>query len=199
MSSPEDDRRVERLTREIQSLAEEFAARLGPPLTDALQRSLDAFVVERAEWFNRLDDAAVTALRGAVRDGIERAVAEVQARVRDPDLWVNPTIQHSNDPTTSLDSLNHRVWIAILNGADALDPVLTEFGLDPNDVPDFGGGHFGIQPQRARDVDPRGQLGRLWRRYLELYGRRRALLQRIPAERKAGERDTARRRWFGDR
>lgn len=190
------DARIEGLTREIEGVVERFVSELGAPLGEALRRSVDRLVVERAEWFNRLADDAVAALRASVDDAIDRAVAEVQSRLRNLDVWLNPTIEHARDPSDELDSLNHRVWIAILNGADLLDPVLTEFGLEPADVPDFGGGHFGLQPQRLRDLDPRGHLDRLWRRYLDLYGRRQDALRRLPEERRANERDRARRRWF---
>jgi hypothetical protein len=85
--------------------------------------------------------------------------------------------------------------VAILNGADALDPVLNEFGLPPSVVPDPGGGHYGLQPQRLGDLDPSGTLGRLWRRYVGLYEQYREALQRMPEEKAARERDEAIRRW----
>lgn len=197
MGASELDARVESLTREIADVADRFGSEIGPPLREALGRSVDRLVLERAEWFNGLSDEAVTALRASVDDAVGRAAVDVGERLRNLDLWLNPTIEHARGPTDELDSLNHRVWIAILKGADVLDPVLTEFGLAPADVPDFGGGHFGLQPQRLRDLDPRGHLERLWRRYLDLYERRLEVLRRIPEERKAQDRDRAKRRWFG--
>jgi hypothetical protein len=79
-----------------------------------------------------------------------------------------------------LDDPGNRIWIALLAAAKALDPVLAEFGLSPSSVPDLGGGHYGIQPRTAEQLDPSGELVRLWRRYRLAYQRYLAL---APSER----------------
>jgi hypothetical protein len=113
---------------------------------------MERLVGTRAEWFNQLKPDSVAALRQAIRRGMERGAEGVRRRLQEPDLWLHPTIEHARGPTEQLDDPNHRAWVAILNGADALDPVLTEFGLPPSVVPDPGGGHYGLQPQRLGDL-----------------------------------------------
>jgi hypothetical protein len=156
---------------------------------------MERLVGSRAEWFNGLNPESAAALRQAIRQGIERGAAKVRRRLQNPDMWLHPTIELARGPTDHLDEPNHRAWVAILNGADALDPVLNEFGLPPSVVPDPGGGHFGLQPQRLEDLDPSGTLGRLWRRYVGLYHQYREALRRLPEEKAARERDEALRRW----
>jgi hypothetical protein len=186
---------VEALSREIEVLGRGFADRVPPLLTRALDRAMEHLVSSRAEWFNDLKPDAVSALRRSVKAAIDRGAQEVRRRLQEPDLWLHPTIEHARGPDERLDDHNHRAWVAILNGADALDPVLNEFGLPPGVVPDPGGGHYGLQPQRLGELDPSGTLGRLWRRYVGLYEQYREALRRIPEERRARDRDEALRRW----
>lgn len=84
---------------------------------------------------------------------------------------------------SDLDHPDNRVWILLLNAADALDPVLLEFRLEPAEVPDPGGAHYGLQPPRAEELDPTGTLARLWARYEEAFHRlARAEGRREPEE-----------------
>src|SRR5918999_5317821 len=186
--------RVETLRHEIEALGRRFADEVPDRLARALDRSMERLVGTRAEWFNQLKPDSVAALRQAIRRGIERGAGGVRRRLQEPDLWVHPTIEHARGPTEQLDDPNHRAWVAILNGADALDPVLTEFGLPPSVVPAPGGGHYGLQPQRLGDLDSSGTLGRLWRRYVGLHQQYQEALRRLPEEKAARERDEALRR-----
>jgi hypothetical protein len=74
-----------------------------------------------------------------------------------------------------LDDPSNRIWVAVSSAARALDPVLAEFGLQPSSAPDLGGGHYGIQPKTAAQLDPTGGLVRLWKRYVLAYRRYAAL------------------------
>lgn len=195
MARADADARVGELRREMEDLARRFADAAVPALQDALRRSLERLVVARAEWFNELDETSASALRRSAEAAIDRGAERVAERLRDPDLWLNPTVSLPHPPAPNLDQPNHRAWIALLNAADYVDPVLLEYGLAPSDVPDRGGAHYGLQPQRLRDLDPRGALDRLWRRYLGVYERYRELLRRIPEDRQRQERDEALRRW----
>lgn len=195
MARADADARVAELRREMEDLARRFADAAVPALRDALRRSLELLVVARAEWFNELDEASASALRRSAEAAIDRGAERVAERLRDPDLWLNPTVSLPHPPAPNLDQPNHRAWIALLNAADYVDPVLLEYGLAPSDVPDRGGAHYGLQPQRLRDLDPRGTLDRLWRRYLAVSERYRELLRRIPEDRQRQEREEALRRW----
>jgi len=190
--------RIDELAEEISGLARRFAEEAAPRLARALERAVEELVVDRAESINRLDSTSLTALRRAVEDQIQAGSTEIVARLENPDLWLRPTIEVGRDPAPELDHPNHRAWIALLNGADGLDPVLTEFGLTPSFVADPGGGHFGLQPS-LQELDSRGGLSRLWRRYVGLYQRYRELLQRVPEEERSRERERALRRWRGAR
>jgi len=156
---------------------------------------MERLIAARAEWFNDLQPEAVTALRRSVQAAIRRGSEDVRRRLLNPDLWLHPTIELARGPVDNLDHPNHRAWVAILSGAHALDPVLNEFGLPPNAVPDPGGGHFGLQPQRLSELDPGGSLVRLWRRFLGVHAQYREVLRRIPVEERAKDRDEALRRW----
>jgi hypothetical protein len=197
VSQPDLRRRVADLEREIEALAERFADAAAPAIGPALARSVERLVVAQADRFNALKADAVGALRGRVGQTIERAAADLRIRLRDRDLWLNPTVALDRGPDPDLDQPNHRVWIAILHAAAPLDPVLTEFGLSPSDVPSFGGARFGLQPARLADLDRGGVLFRLWHRYVELFRQYREALRRIPEDRERRGRDEALRRWRG--
>ncbi|HEX2032192.1 MAG TPA: hypothetical protein VHL78_12470, partial [Actinomycetota bacterium] len=187
--------RVAQLRREIEDLALRFSDAAAPALSDALRRSLERLVVARAEWFNGLDEASASALRRSAEAAIDRGAQRVAGRLRDLDLWLNPTVSLPHPPAPNLDQPNHRAWIALLNAADYVDPVLLEYGLAPSELPDRGGAHYGLQPQRLRELDPRGTLDRLWRRYVGVYERYREALRRIPEDQQRDERERALRRW----
>jgi hypothetical protein len=195
MGEPSLDARIASAREAILSLAEEFAETARLAVETTLTRAMERLVVRRAEWFNRLDDRTATALRDAVQRTIQRSAARVGERLKDPDVWLSPSVVVDGGPQAKLDEPANRVWIALLNAADPLDPVLTEFGLQPSDVPDRGGGHFGLQPKTLEELDPKGVLAGLWGRYRRLYeAYRRAI--RAPEElRERLDRDEARRRW----
>lgn len=192
MGEPNLDARVASAREAILSLAEEFADAGRRIVEAALTRATEHLVVRYADWFNRLDDRTAKALREAVQRTIERSAVRVGERLRDPDVWLAPSVVVGGQPEARLDEPANRVWIALLNAADPLDPVLTEFGLEPSDVPDRGGGHFGLQPKTAGELDPRGTLAGLWARYRKLHDAYRRALKEL-GERQGG--DEARRRW----
>jgi hypothetical protein len=176
-------------------VSERFAETARRELEAALDRGMERLVGRRAEWFNRLDNRTAQALREAVRQTILRGAARVERRLKDPDLWLSPSVVVDGEPQPRLDDPANRVWIALLNAADPLDPILTEFGLQPADVPDQGGGHFGLQPQTAGEVDPRGRLANLWARYRKLYFAYRKTLRMPDQRREREDREQALRRW----
>ena len=189
------DARIASTRDAILSLAEDFAAAARPAVEESLTRATEQLVVRYADWFNRLDDRTARALREASQATIQRSAARVGERLKNPDVWLSPSVVVDERPQSQLDDPANRVWIALLNAANPLDPVLTEFGLQPSDVPDRGGGHFGLQPPTAAALDPSGTLTVLWARYRKLFeAYRRAL--RAPEELKERQdEDQARRRW----
>lgn len=179
----------------IEVLAGEFADAAGKAVESSLNRAVQRLVVQQAAWFNRLDERTAGALRKAVSETIRRSAGDLARRLGEADLWLSPSVVVKIDPQPELHDPANRVWIALLNAADPLDPVFLEFGLKPSDVPDRGGGHYGLQPQSVGELDPAGRLAGLWARYRRLYeGYLRAL--RVPEEKKQ-QRDEheARRRW----
>lgn len=195
VGEPNLDARIVSAREAILSLAEEFAETARRTVETALTQAMERLVVRRAEWFNRLDDRTAAALRDAVQRTIQRSAERVGERLREPDLWLSPSVLVDGEPQPELDHPANRVWIALLNAADPLDPVLTEFGLQPSDVPDRGGGHFGLQPNTAGELDPRGTLAGIWGKYRRLY---EAYLRALRAPEELRERrdeDEARRRW----
>jgi hypothetical protein len=195
MADPDPDARIASAREAILSLSQEFAEVARRSVESALDRAMEQLVLRYADWFNRLDDRAAVALRETVQRTIQRSAARVGERLKEPDVWLSPSVVVDGAPEPQLDEPANRVWIALLNAADPLDPVLTEFGLQPSDVPDRGGGHFGLQPKSVAELDPKGALAGLWGRYRKLYeAYRRAL--RAPEElRERLDRDEARRRW----
>jgi hypothetical protein len=195
VEEPNLDARITSAREEIISLAGQFADTARHTVETALTRAMERLVVRFADWFNRLDDRTATALREAVQRTIERSAVRAGERLKDPDLWLSPSVMVHGEPQPRLDEPANRVWIALRNAAVPLDPVLTEFGLQPSDVPDQGGGHFGLQPNTLAELDPKGQLAGLWAKYRRLYeSYRRAL--RAPEElRERLDEDEARRRW----
>lgn len=177
------------LRREIAGLAAGFAESAREALERALERNLEELVARRSDWFETLDPDTATALRRAAGDAIARAGALLAERLRDPDLWLSPTVVLDERPGGAIDHPNHRVWIAILGAARPLDPVLGEFGVPAGGPPDPGGGHFGLQPRSAGELDPKHRLAGVWGRYLRLYDRYLRATATDP--------DEARRRWRG--
>ena len=73
--------------------------------------------------------------------------------------------------------------------------MLNEFGLPPSAYPDWGGGHYGLQPQTVEQLDPSGTLTRLWDRYRGLRQRYRDIEERVGAATAQEAADEALKRW----
>jgi hypothetical protein len=215
--------RLEASRREIQAIADRFATAAASAIREALAHSIERFVGDHATWFDGLDDATASAFRSSVESAIHRSADQIASRLRDIDLWLAPGIVMEEDeewdesslweaflgevrrrrskrpvrPDERLDDPGNRVWIALLNAADVLDPVLQEFGFgfDEEIGPDPGGGHFGLQPRTAEELDPDGRLRNIWREYLGAFGRYEPAEKEARQERQGEERTTARRRW----
>lgn len=195
VEEPEMFARIASARDAILSLAAEFAEAARRELETALNRAMERLVVRYADWFNRLDDRTAGALREAVGRTVQRGATRVGERLRDPDLWLSPSVIVEGQPQPELDHPANRVWIALLTAADPLDPVLTEFGLQPSDVPDQGGGHFGLQPRTVGEVDPKGTLAGLWARYRRLYEAYQRAVRAPEEQKERQDKDQARRRW----
>ena len=195
MGDPSPEARIASAREAILSLSQEFAEVARHSVESALDRAVERLVLRYADWFNRLDDRAAVALRETVQRTIQRSAARVGERLKDPDVWLEPSVVVDGGPQPRLDEPANRAWIALLNAADPLDPVLTEFGLQPSDVPDQGGGHFGLQPKSLGELDPKGALAGLWGRYRKLYEAYRRALRAPDELRERLDRDEARRRW----
>ena len=187
--------RADSLQEQIQDLGTRFAEAAGPALARWLEAAVERLVVDQADRINELNPEAIATLRRAVAEASGRAGEDATRSLRAPDLWIQPTVALDRGPEPELAQPNHRVWIALLRAVRTLDPALTEFGLVPSDVPAFGGARFGLEPRRLSDLDTGSTLGRLWDRYLDLYGRFREVLRQIPQEERRREQEEALRRW----
>ena len=98
-------------------------------------------------------------------------------------------------PATSVDNPFNRVWVRLSNGADRLDGILDEFALEPNVIADWGGGHYGLQPQTIEELDPSGRLVELWEHYRKAFERYRRLARRAGTQAHDAAREEAIRRW----
>jgi hypothetical protein len=188
-------RRADVLEDQIREVGGRFAEAAGPALAEWLDAAVERLVVTQADRINELNPEAMGALRRAVREASGRAGEEASRALREPDLWIQPTVALDRGPEQELGQPNHRAWIALLRAVRTLDPALIEFGLTPSQVPAFGGARFGLEPRRLSDLDRNGGLARLWDRYLDLYGRFRETLRRIPQEEQRREQEEALRRW----
>ncbi|HYH27424.1 MAG TPA: hypothetical protein VEA19_01465 [Actinomycetota bacterium] len=189
------EQRSEHVRREIEELAGSFAEDAEPALEEALHHGMGRLVEKHATWLNSLDDRSVAALKATVAETIRKSSMEVAARLRDPDIWLEPTVLVDGIPDEELDNSGNRVWVTMLNAARQLDAVLGEFGLPPSEVPDPGGGHYGIQPRSAAELDRSGKLRGLWQRFRRMYEDYRRALREPEEERERRDRDEARRRW----
>jgi hypothetical protein len=187
--------RADALQQQIHDVGARFAEAAGPALARWLEDAVERLVVTQADRINELKPEAIGALRRAVREGSNRAGEDASRALKEPDLWIQPTVTLDRGPEPELGQPNHRVWIALLRAVRALDPALTEFGFTPSQVPAFGGARFGLEPRRLSDLDRNGALARLWDRYLDLYGRFREILRKIPQEEQRREQEEALRRW----
>jgi hypothetical protein len=209
MAGTIDDEALRRTREEIADLADAFRAAAAPALDAALRRRLDALIVVQAEWWDGLDPDVRTGLRAAtdaaVRTGVEGSMRRLEAE----DVWLHPLIAPGIDAeragwdasipfwvigflrrvtatrrgprVDALDDPGNRVWLALVSAARPLDPVLGEFGLPASSVPSVGGGHYGLAPKTAEQLDPSGGLVRIWRRYVRSHRRYEALAETSPA------------------
>jgi hypothetical protein len=200
-----DRQALERARADIDDLATAFRSAADPALRSALARRLDVLLETRTDWSGGLGPEVREALRGAAAGAIAAAVEDVTERLADPELWRSPLTapgvspgrearwdgalpewlsgalhrlarrEDEASPLGELDDPANRIWVATLSAARALDPVLEEFGLPPASAPDLGGGHYGLQPRTAAQLDPSGRLVRIWKRYVLAYRRYAAL------------------------
>jgi hypothetical protein len=186
-------------------IGEEFRRTACPALDAALRWRLDSLVHARAAWFEAMKPEVQVAFRAAAGQAVTVAVAEVDRRLADDEIWLDPLTaprlagapEHrwsSDRPEWfigiarllaprkrgpdlgDLDDPRNRVWVALLSAAKPLDPVLEEFGLRPAGAPGIGGGSYGLAPPSVPQLDSSGTLSRLWKRYRAAYARYRMLL-----------------------
>jgi hypothetical protein len=198
-----DTAALEEARAEVVAAGEAFRRSAGPAVAAVLRSNLADLVASRPEWSARMTDEVRAAFREATEHAIAQGAAEVEARLTD-DVWLDPLIAPGVDRAPApvwdgdlpdwligmlrvligrkrperlgdLDDIGNRVWVAILAAAKPLDPVLEEFGLVPSEVPDLGGGNFGLAPRNAHELDPSGALRSLWDRYRATYERYRAM------------------------
>jgi hypothetical protein len=187
------------------AIGAEFRRTAVPALDAALRWRLESLIQARAGWFGTLKPEVQDAFRAAAGQAVTLAVAEIDRRLADDELWLDPLTapglaqepHHAWEPDLpgwlvgivrllapkqrgsevgDLDDPRNRVWVALLSAAKPLDPVLEEFGLVPAEVPDIGGGSYGLAPPSAPQLDSSGTLARLWKRYRAGYARYRMLL-----------------------
>ncbi len=212
---------------EMAELARRFADAARNALEEALHRAVERLLVANREWFEGLDEEQVAALHRAVDQAIAGGTSDIAGQLRDLDLWMSPatvleqrheelvdqwdvplgilptdhalvSYTDKDMPSEHLDSMVNRVWVRLTNGADRLDGVFTEFGLERAAWPDIGGGHFGLQPQTARGLDPSGTLEDLWGHSRKVYGRYLKLRAKVDLGRAAEAEGNVLRRWRGN-
>lgn len=179
--------------------AARFVEELGPILRQSLRDGFDRLSIRQAAHLEGLDEGTRTALELAIDRASDAGVDAVGARLRPPDIWLAPfTAPHMEAPRPSgwplwlpawlarlgrgrdtptlgaLDDPSNRIWVAISSAAIPLDPVLREFGFEP-ERRRLGGGSFGISARTLPQLDPSGTLQRRWRRYRAAYERLVAL------------------------
>jgi hypothetical protein len=157
-----------------------------PAIAAILRARLERLVASEPAWRAAMPHEVRAAFHDATERAIGQGAAEVEARLTD-DVWLDPLIapgirrspgsswdgdlpewlvsilraltpRKSEERLGELDDVGNRVWIALLAAAKPLDPVLEEFGLVPSEVPDLGGGNFGLAPKNAEEFDPDGSL-----------------------------------------
>lgn len=200
-----DDEALERARIEIADLADAFRAAAAPALERTLHRRVEALVEARRAWWDDLSEEVRDAFRTAVTRAIGNGVGEALRRLEAEDVWLAPLVapglragsdvgwdadlpdwltgllrrftpKRSVGPRLeALDDPGNRIWLALVSAARPLDPVMEEFGLAPSSVPSVGGGHYGLGPKTAEQLDPSGELGRLWHRYRIVHQRYAAL------------------------
>jgi hypothetical protein len=157
--------------RELAVLGRRFAETAEPLLAAALERAIEGLAIANAEALDRLDQESREAFRRSVDEAIHQGAREAARAAAEEDIWLQPSIAPGGGPARRLDDPSNRVWIRLSRAAAMLDPVLGEFGFRPSPTADPGGGHHGLQPRTAADLDPRGRLTRLWDSYVRTYRR----------------------------
>ena len=204
MARSNDGEALERTRIDIADLADAFRASAGAALEEALDRRVEALTEARSAWWDGLAPKVQAAFRSSVQGAVRAGVADAMRRLENEDVWLAPLVApgisddegpgwHPELPdwvagllrrwaprrrgpeVGDLDDPGNRIWLALISSARALDPVLEEFGLPPADVPRVGGGRYGIAPKTAEQLDPSGDLSRLWRRYRLAHRRYAAL------------------------
>jgi hypothetical protein len=200
-----DREALEHARAAVLAIGEDFRRTAGPALDAALRWRLESLVQARAGWFDAMKPEVQAAFRAAADRAITLAVAEIDRRLADDELWLDPLTAPgltgaTQEPWSSdrpewfigiarllsprkrgpdlgdLDEPRNRVWVALRSAAKPLDPVLEEFGLPPGEAPGIGGGSYGLAPPSAPQLDSSGTLARLWKRYRAAYARYRMLL-----------------------
>jgi hypothetical protein len=171
-----------------------------PAIAAVLLARLERLVASEPEWHAALSDEVRAAFDDATERAIGQGAAEVEARLTE-DVWLDPLVapgvrrspgfswegdlpewlisilraltpRRSEERLGELDDVGNRVWIALLAAAKPLDPVLEEFGLAPSEIPDLGGGNFGLAPRNAQELDTAGRHVRSsWNAYRAAYER----------------------------
>jgi hypothetical protein len=204
MTRPQDRPSLEGARAEILAVAAEFRREVGPIVETSLRRRIGWLLEGRREWSDTLPTSARRAFDRALDRAIAAGVGELERRLADEDVWLQPftapgvvhrpetgwdgtlpewvsgflrrfTRRQDRPVLGALDDPANRVWVAVLSAAKPLDPVLQEFGLAPSEVPNLGGGHYGLRAPTAAQLDPSGVLARLWRRYRAVHERYLAL------------------------
>jgi hypothetical protein len=157
--------------RELTVLGRRFSEAAEPLLVAALERATEGLAVANAERLDALNEESREAFRKAVTAAIRQGAGEAARSVADEELWLEPSVNPDQGPERRLDHPANRAWVRLTKAAAPLDPVIGEFGLAPSATPDPGGGHYGLQPRTAAELDPRGVLTRLWDGYWRTYRR----------------------------
>src|SRR5439155_6694603 len=153
------DDQLEAARRDISEIAATFTQQAAQRLREVMSRRVDALVERRLSAGTIAGDQAAS-LRSAAGKGVEQGVAAVERRLADIELWLSPRtilVESSSEPggwgigvpewlasivrrigmrrlpgLGDLDDPNNRIWIAILNAADPLDPILEGSGFPPS-------------------------------------------------------------------
>jgi hypothetical protein len=200
--TPGDPEDVDDTRNRVIASGDAFRRAAVPVTANALRTALERLVASEPEWHAAMGDDARAAFRDATDRAIAEGVAHLEARLTH-ELWLDPLVapgvRRSPGPSWEgdlpdwlvsilraltpgrkeerlgeLDDVANRAWIALLAAAKPLDPVLEEFGLVPSEVPDLGGGNFGLAPRNAEELDPDGSVRSLWNRYRAEYERYRS-------------------------
>lgn len=201
-TAPPPDAVAEARERVI-AAGEAFRGAVVPAIAAALRARLDDLVATEPGWHASMGEDVRAAFRSATERAIAQGAADADARLTG-DVWLEPLVAPGVDrsPPTAwegdlpdwlisvirvlsgkrqperlgeLDDAGNRAWVAVLASAKPLDPVLEEFGLVPSEIPELGGGNFGLAPRNAQDLDPTGSVRSLWNRYRAAYERYRDL------------------------